>query len=157
PSRFAAALTAGIERGFQNCRRYMAAGVHWGVVDNNFTADGRFLDLEVPVVLGGPAFGVLQKNARPEAVSAASRWVGLEAVGYAHTVRLFVEDALARLKFLVASRALQNALVRRFAVETVRELERAMPPSHLSRSPRALLKWVFDSIAGPLQLGVVGR
>ncbi len=157
PAALVAALVAALARGFANCHRYFEIGVHWGFIDNNFTADGRFLDLEVPVVVGANVFGVVEWNARPERLRAGAHWTGLEALGFARRARLFVEDLRARLRFLVDSRALQNGFARLFAQEIVRELDRALPPSHLVRSERAQARWVIAALERSLDLGATGR
>ena len=157
PRRFVADLAAAIERGFDNCRRFLAAGVFWGLVDNNFTADGRFLDLEVPVVLGGPTFGVVTEGRQAGALHAGSRWVGLEAVGFAHNVRLFLADLRAQLRFLIAAPVLHAPIVHRFAAAIVRELDRVIPASHVARSPKALARWTETMIADEFALGPRAR
>jgi hypothetical protein len=157
PRSMVEALAAALVRGFTNCGRYLAAGVHWGFIDNNFSADGRFLDLEVPVVVGPGVFGVVQYDRAATPTRAGDHWIGLEALGFARRARLFVEDLRARLDFLVRTRALQNGFARLFAQEIVRELDRALPRSHLVRSTRAQGRWAHDLIAGPLELGTTGR
>lgn len=157
PRRFVADLEAAIERGFDNCRRFLAAGVSWGFVDNNFVADGRFLDLEVPVVLGGATFGMLSNTRSPAGVRAGSRWAGLEVVGFAHNVRLFLADLRARLSFLIAVPVLYAPIVRRFAAAIVRELDRVFTASHIARSPRALARWTEQMVGDALALGPGAR
>ena len=46
-----------LERGFYNLVECGLNGILWGSVNNNFTLDGRFLDLELPMVFDGPIFG----------------------------------------------------------------------------------------------------
>jgi hypothetical protein len=46
-----------LERGFINLMESTLNGVIWGSINNNFTLDGRFLDLELPLVFDGPMFG----------------------------------------------------------------------------------------------------
>ncbi len=96
PDVIAADLRAAIDRGLANFAHYVRAGVHWGSVHNNFTADGRFLDLEVPVIVGRAFFGATRD------VSGAGTlpdWIGLEVLSYARQARLFVAWLAARMQF----------------------------------------------------------
>ncbi|MCE9572577.1 MAG: hypothetical protein K8W52_05425 [Deltaproteobacteria bacterium] len=157
PTTMTAALVAAIDRGFANFERYFAAGVNWGYLDNNVTADGRFLDLEVPAVLGGPCLGVLHTAAGATGARASDRWVGLDALDFARRVQIFVEDLGSRLRFIAGSCAIQHAMVRQFAAALADELDRAIPRGHRVRSPRALATWTAASIARTLDLGATGR
>ncbi len=157
PATMIAALAAAIERGFATFERSFAAGINWGYVDNNISADGRFLDLEVPTVLGGAALGVLHTDATATAARARDRWVGLDALDFARRAQIFVEDLAARLRFLAGSCAMQNPLARRFAAAIGEELDRAIPRTHRVRSPRALATWTAASVARTLDLDAHGR
>jgi hypothetical protein len=150
------ALARAIDRGFANFERYFAAGIHWGYIDNNLTADGRFLDLEVPAVLGGAALGV-HDDGPPGPRRASGRRVGLDAHDNGRRVRIFVEDLESRLRFLEGSCALQHPLVRRFAGALADELARALPRSHPVRSSRALARWTEASLTRALALGATAR
>lgn len=48
-----------IEKTIDNFRQAWRVGVFWGSVHNNFAMDGRFLDLEWPVILGAPFPGIV--------------------------------------------------------------------------------------------------
>jgi hypothetical protein len=52
-----------LDRGFYNLVESGLNGIRWGSINNNFSLDGRFLDLELPLVFDGPIFGkVLTKK-----------------------------------------------------------------------------------------------
>ena len=46
-----AAVRAAVARGLRNFIDFYRAGLYWNSYNNNFTLDGRFLDLELPTVL----------------------------------------------------------------------------------------------------------
>jgi hypothetical protein len=50
-------LRLSIDKGYTNLVESSLNGILWGSVNNNFTFDGRFLDLELPTVFDGPIFG----------------------------------------------------------------------------------------------------
>lgn len=155
PRSVIAALAAAIERTLVHQDRYFAAGVHWGYLDNNITADGRFLDLEVPGVVGAASFGVLQGPG--DATRAGGRWIGLEPLDVARRLGVFVEDLRARLAFLAGSSAMPHPLARRFAAELARELDAAVPRTHVIRSARAQRIRLEAGLAATLALGPRAR
>ena len=52
PTAICEAIEAAIARGLDNFQRLYELGVYWHSFNNNFTLDGRFLDLELASVLG---------------------------------------------------------------------------------------------------------
>jgi hypothetical protein len=59
PTLVAKKMVQSIECGFQNFLSYLNAGVYWNSLHNNFSMDGRFLDLETPIILGEPYCGYI--------------------------------------------------------------------------------------------------
>jgi hypothetical protein len=59
PDDVAQAFVRSVERGLDHLHRFWRLGVSWISLHNNFTADGRFLDLEAPVIVGTPLVGVI--------------------------------------------------------------------------------------------------
>jgi hypothetical protein len=64
PKTFVAALLRAFERGLETLRRSWSLGVSWVSLHNNFSADGRYLDLEGPVISGAPLVGILDDQPR---------------------------------------------------------------------------------------------
>src|ERR1043165_1999738 len=62
PAHLVDMLVRGVRRACDHFRIWFTKGVWWGSFHNNFTIDGRFLDLEVPAILGGPCFGCLSNS-----------------------------------------------------------------------------------------------
>jgi hypothetical protein len=59
PDQLAGLLASAVRATFERFRRWFEGGVWWGSFGNNFTIDGRFLDLETPTLFGGPFIGYL--------------------------------------------------------------------------------------------------
>ena len=59
PSRVAELVDGAVRRGLEAFGEYVRCGVYWGSFYNNFSLDGRFLDLEVAAVYGAPTVGTL--------------------------------------------------------------------------------------------------
>jgi AraC-like DNA-binding protein len=66
PESIAAAFVRSVDRGLDALRRFWSLGISWGSLHNNFSVDGRFLDLEAPVVLGAPLLGIIEAEPRRE-------------------------------------------------------------------------------------------
>lgn len=92
---FAAALT----RAFDLVLHANLVGVRWGSVRNNFALDGRFVDLEMASVWGGPSvagLGVLLDNPN----RALGTTLGLEALLVLSSLREFVTSLVHFVKRL---------------------------------------------------------
>ena len=98
------ALDDAIERGCQNFESFFSAGVYWGsFCNNNSTIDGRFLDLEVPILLGAPMFlGLVPSLIGDQGVPSTqvSFVLGSECLDYLRQVRCAIDEFGARLESL---------------------------------------------------------
>src|SRR5206468_3307768 len=97
PAAIATALAAAVERAILHFGRWASAGIFWGSLSNNLTCDGRFLDLEVPLVLLRPFLGVIGE---PGTSWSANHWFGLEVFGHVQETRAFVTSLRERVRFL---------------------------------------------------------
>ncbi len=97
PQGLVVALAEAIERGLSSYTEFRSVGLHWGSVHNNFTADGRFLDLEVPLVIGQPFLGWVGLCGQDPR---AGYWFGLEVLSYARQMGDFVRSYRERLRGL---------------------------------------------------------
>lgn len=59
PDRLIGLFGLAVSAALEHFRMWFECGVWWGSFGNNFTLDGRFLDLETPALLGGPFAGYL--------------------------------------------------------------------------------------------------
>ncbi|MFO0651584.1 MAG: hypothetical protein U0326_35510 [Polyangiales bacterium] len=109
PDAIAQALAAGIERSVLRGLDWVRRGVFWLSFHDNFTLDGRFLDLETPVYRGAPWVGFVRS-----AASGALHLVGFEAMQIAAQWRLFVRTLIARLRALADPAVVASPGARRF-------------------------------------------
>lgn len=148
PDALAAALAAAVERGIANFGHYMRAGVFWGSLSNNVTADGRFLDLEVPMVLLRPFFGIFAEGPQH---GFGLNWIGLEVYLYVLELRGFCALLRERFAFL-ARHILTRGVAHDFVDELLRALDRHLPPEHILWSGPRLVDAATAAIAGALGL-----
>jgi hypothetical protein len=83
-------------------------GVHWGSFHNNFTLDGRYLDLETPTIFPSPLLGVLQNSwTRPTpptiVVNDFTLGIGTAPLYQVWSARMFLRFFLSRLTFSIES------------------------------------------------------
>jgi hypothetical protein len=152
----AAAFSAATARLLNNILDTWALGVYWGSFNNNFTMDGRFLDLEVPTVFDSPTFGmsyVESASSKQEMVSTSSAadFIGFEVFRVANQVSLFTRCMRARFKFL-ADECLISKQESRFIKDFFNEHERLMKAFHPLGSEECIIDMVVNRIGGELKL-----
>jgi hypothetical protein len=156
PEILAAALGAAFDRALRGFRAYLRLGVYWGSFHNNFTADGRFLDLELPLVVGRPYLGtLLPADARPDRAGPRARWIGLEVFHYVRQARAFVGAFLARLDHLAAN-VFRRDLSHDFLAALAAAI-RALAGSHPIFSRRATIDHAVGACAAEMALAPEGR
>jgi hypothetical protein len=144
-----------VERLFHNFERFFQAGVYWGSIHNNYTADGRFLDLETPIVFGGPFIGVLADPGKlPDAVDLAAHqtFVGCEVLRCLRQVRTFVAFLINRLEWLGRNGWGTGELERRFLRDAAEALRVRFPHSHWLHDVVALEEKLTAALATALAL-----
>jgi hypothetical protein len=155
PEVFAERMERAIERLVHNFERFFQAGVYWGSFHNNFTADGRFLDLETPIIFGGPFVGILASPGKlPESVDlAGSRiLVGCEVLQCLRQIRTFLAFLIDRLEWLGWNDWNGGELERRFLRDTAEALHTRFPPSHWLHDVGALGEKLTSALASTLAL-----
>lgn len=100
PVEIALGIATSFDRGIENLRRAFLAGVDWGSFHNNFTADGRFLDLETPTVTGFPFLVV--KSGRGSSVPSGKLRFARGIFEFERQFLLFVSTLTNRLEFILA-------------------------------------------------------
>jgi len=141
-SGLVALLARRLELGWAHFRQWFAAGIWWGSFTNNFTVDGRFLDLETPAFLMGACFGSLS--------TACGRELGVDDLRSSIVgSELFVFIAHARAFCSELQRVLGNLarwfspLEREFAAELASEVARQiLSPDQPLGSRREAIAWV---------------
>lgn len=128
PAALVVALRRSIARAIGNFELFVRHGVFWGSFHNNFTADGRFMDLELAVLSMGPFAGTLVLNRTKE--DTMELQVGTEVMDYLRQVRRWIEAVVARLEQLIRSRTIYDSRERAFAAELISEMRAAFPRTH---------------------------
>ena len=83
PTTAAELLASALDQTLSNFESWFEAGVYWGSFRNNLTIDGRFLDLETPIVSGGPFVGVIElEGVHPDLKLTCQALSGSEALLY---------------------------------------------------------------------------
>jgi hypothetical protein len=112
----------------------MNIGLHWGSCHNNFTLDGRFLDLEVPTLLGSPFFGVLRTDRGKQPLSFGFRdrghIVGTEVLTYLRQMGSFVRYLRHRARWLTVELPHLRGATLDFLRELGTRLEQVFPRGH---------------------------
>ncbi len=155
PSALAELLEEALTRGTQHFLEFFRAGVYWGSFHNNFTADGRFLDLETPMVFGGPFMGLTAAPEElPDAVELSEHrlFVGFEVLHYIRQIRTFLESTQARLDWLGRNAWLVSELERRFLADMAEALRERFPPTHWIHELGALTGWLTERLSTALGL-----
>ncbi len=152
PDAIARAFSRATLRGLEGFRAYLRAGVYWGSFHNNFSADGRFLDLEIPLVLGRPFFGVTHdaRQRMPE-ISGDNEWIGLEIFSYARQARTFLSAFLGRLEHLAGHLYPQGG-GHEFVRALADELRTQLGPDHLLMNDDLLREHTVEIISQELDL-----
>jgi hypothetical protein len=152
PADIAQAFADSFQRGLGHFATYRRLGIDWGSYHNNFTADGRFLDLEVPLVLGQPFIGWLGRDG---ADVRRGKWMGADAGRYVRQMRDFLVAFRARLAGLPAHRF--SDVEMEFVGEVVRELDEVVPPGHILFDQDALADHLVATLARELHLPARAR
>ncbi|WNG36479.1 hypothetical protein F0U61_24470 [Archangium violaceum] len=155
PEALAQRLEGAIERLVLHFERYFQAGVYWGSFHNNFTADGRFLDLETPIVFGGPFIGIVAARGKlPESVDLAGcrTFVGCEVLECLRQFRTFLAFLIDRLEWLGRNDWNGGELERRFLWDTAEALRARFPSSYWLHDVGALGEKLTGALTATLAL-----
>ncbi len=154
PAGLAAALAICAQRGLRNFECYLRAGVYWGSFHNNFTIDGRFLDLEVPLIFGRPFFGIISQQSQltEKALHNLTPVIGCEALEFLlHTGR-FVVYLQRRLRSLLDEGSVMQPVEREFVEEFLAALGREFHDGHAAMNKLAACNAVTDALTTSLGL-----
>ncbi len=148
PTTVVQAVREAVERGVRNFVRHFELGIYWGSYFNNFTIDGRFLDLEVPLIHGQPFVGKLCDHPTPRLrrspIEADGTLLGVELFDFIHHVRASVQ-ALGALLGMRRDMA-RDPMARDFLEGLVDELNSQLGPAHLLHSRQGLCALVSDAL-----------
>jgi hypothetical protein len=149
PAAIANAIDRAFRRGLANFQRFERAGLFWIYTHNNFTLDGRYVDLETPLYFGAPLVGGLEQE-----LSARTSFslLGFEGFSFVAYWRLFLRWLREKLRFLSSPGVLDLPILRLFVAETAKQIRAAFPPGHLLYDDAALQQESVKNLAGALDL-----
>jgi hypothetical protein len=128
PREIAEALSQAFARGLQNFLRFAKEGVYWLYLQNNFTLDGRFVDLETPLYVGQPLLGMRYYKVDNELVP---QLFGFEVFGFIVQWRLFIRWLRAKLSLLNTPPIMREKTCRAYLRGFSQELQRVFSPKNL--------------------------
>jgi hypothetical protein len=125
PTAVVDGLATAFDHTVDNFRRFFEAGVMWISIHNNVALDGRFVDLELPVVIGAPLVGdlVLGEGHLPNTV-------GFEVFDFMRYAGTFLRVFRARLELLAQSLCASAPRMRDFLRETTEALVQRFDTDH---------------------------
>lgn len=104
-------LLSSLEAGYRNLLNIGDFGVSWGSLNNNFTLDGRFVDLEVAVVFGSRQLGLTYEHSILERDAGRMYNVGVEVFSYqAQMLKFLFELKSWALNLIESSKSDEPAL-----------------------------------------------
>jgi hypothetical protein len=151
PESIADAFLRSVDRGLDSLHRFWRLGISWASLHNNFSVDGRFLDLEAPVVLGAPLLGVIEAEPRRELrLPHRASFSGLfEPVGFILNMRMVAWQLRSRFEAIAKAGPPVARSEREFAAGLARAFAAGLR-GHLLWSRRGLeellLGWVDRAV-----------
>lgn len=156
PAGLALRLVEAGERAIRYLLEAWAVGVYWGSTHNNFALDGRFVDLEVPIVFEQPTVGCIRlapaghHATGPVQPRRGGMWAGTEALHCAHQLRWFMRELDSRLCML-KDYGSWPAIEREFTAEFLEALDQKWESSVL-RTNDALIATMVATMSDALEL-----
>lgn len=127
PAVLASAIEAALQRTWSSFAVWRRLGISWGSLANNLTLDGRFLDLELPCVLGQRFLGLL---ASPQAPVGRGAWPALEVLREVRRARITIRAVQDRLATLAQSPWISPP-IRSYLGDLALALAERLGPGHL--------------------------
>ncbi len=154
PTSIARAMDRAFRRGFSNFLRFNQRGLFWIYTHNNFTLDGRYVDLETPLLFGAPFVGTFQQR-----LSKPSSYIflGYESLAFVFYWRLFLRWFLAKLEYMDSPAVLEHPGIRSFVREVAGEVRRVFTAKHLLYADDRLQQAVYANLAAGFDLSRQGR
>jgi hypothetical protein len=130
-----------VMRACRNFYCWFRRGVWWGSFANNLTIDGRFLDLELPTIMGGPFVGFLSTEGLVDEPARESGSIGTELFYYLAQTKI----ACAEMARVLSKLPLEfDPIEREFAAELANGVcQKLLSPSSLVVNNREAINCVF--------------
>ena len=154
PSAIVEAMDAAFRRGLANLQACARVGLFWQFLQNNFTLDGRFLDLETPLLFGTPFAGLLERGSGD---TLRRQPLGFEEFWFVWYWRLFIGWLRSRLRLLSGREVLPDRSARLFLRGILLQMTNRFTRKHLLYSDDALIEGAVDNLAACLDLSRRGR
>jgi hypothetical protein len=152
PDAMARAFYRSFDRGLANMRRFWKLGVSWSSLHNNFSTDGRFVDIDRPVILGRPLVGIIARGQqrRLDIPHRDMQWGLFEPLFYVLHMRMLARFFEGRLRAIAGMGYPVSRREREYAREAARSFA-ALARRHLlfsrERLRKTLIRWVADEVA----------
>ncbi|HEX8791685.1 MAG TPA: hypothetical protein VF765_12105, partial [Polyangiaceae bacterium] len=159
PDALATAFFAYARRGLENLRRFWRAGVSWPSLHNNFASDGRFVDIDWPIILGTPLVGVVATRGvhpRLDLPHHDTQRGLFEALYFVLHVRMLSRFFMGRLRAIAASGYPVQRAEREFALAAARAFA-SSPDEALLFSRRDVTRMLVGWVEAEMDLDTTRR
>jgi hypothetical protein len=158
PAALAGAFFRAVNRGFGSLRCFWRLGISWSSLHNNFATDGRFLDIDCPVILGTPLLGIIGRSAhRAMTAPHPDMQLGLfEPFVYALHMRMLAWAFAGRLRAIGEMGHPVSRVEREFARQAAAAFTTA-GRAHRLFSKRGLTKMLLDWATSEVDLDAPRR
>lgn len=131
PAEIGEQLANAVDRGWDRFHRTWRAGVYWNAVHNNFAIDGRFIDLELPSVIGQPLVGLFMGGSHRACLAPTrmSQTGIFEVLSYVVDTRASIRRMLGLLLMFVDLAPARDP-IRRVLALARRSIAQAFPSDH---------------------------
>jgi hypothetical protein len=133
-------------------------GISWGSLHNNFTMDGKYLDLETPTLLPFQIVGTFGfkknnlKNVEKISIDSPTHLHGFEVIFYIRQLQAFLLFLRSRMDFFLKA-GVVDAREKEFIQEFLVALKESFGREHLLLSQSNLSYFVISHLADIMDLG----
>lgn len=155
PGSLAGAFFRSARRGLDSLRSFFRLGVSWPSLHNNFAADGRFIDIDWPVILGKPLVGVVATRGPHRRLELPHHDMqrGLfEPLYYVLHMRMLAQFFAGRFRAIAATGYPVRPREREFAREIARGFA-ASPERQMLFSRREVTRMLHRWVTADVDLG----
>jgi hypothetical protein len=159
PATLAAAFYRSARRGLASLRAFFRLGVSWPSLHNNFAVDGRFVDIDWPVILGKPLVGVVATRGPHRRLELPHHDVqrGLfEPLYYVLHMRMLAQFFAGRFHAIAATGYPVRAREREFAREIARGFA-GSPERRMLFSRREVTRMLHGWVTAEVELGATAQ
>jgi len=142
-------LNVALTNGIENFDCFFKRGVIWNAMRNNFTIDGRFLDLETPILLGAPFIGIAEYRFRNFKFHSI---VGLDTLSFLFHFRRFICFVVNRVDFLLEQGALLAQREVILGQEFLSQLRSIFDKNHILFSEKKACRHVFNRAISEMEV-----